>query len=576
MFIPTYWRPNFNNINCSSIVGLLVNNFVRQLAPIYTMKRAKSGTAGASKKAPKKEKKSAEPAASSSQESSSSGEEGASSSKLVQSKPEYKNFEQFLAHLEQQRSESAANIQEFPFKKKRVRVLSKVNDVQDKCSGGVVYWMSRDGRVQDNWALLFAQRLALKLEMPLAVVFCLVPKFLNATIRHYKFMMGGLQEVEEQCRELGIPFHLLLGPAVDRLPEFVRSKDVGAVVCDFAPLRVPRKWVEDVAKALPKNVPLTQVDAHNVVPLWVASDKQEYAARTIRNKINSKLGEFLSDFPPVIKHPYGEGCKKVKPIDWPAAYAMLECDMDVDEVKWAKPGYKAACLQLYEFCSRRLGKFNDKRNDPTVDALSGLSPWLHFGQISAQRCVLEVQRYRSQHKASADAYCEEAIVRRELADNFCYYNENYDSLKGLSPWAYQSLEAHRKDKRDPCYTLEELEQSLTYDDLWNSTQLQLVREGKMHGFLRMYWAKKILEWTATPEQALEYAILLNDKYSLDGRDPNGYVGCMWSIGGIHDMGWKERAIFGKIRYMNYQGCKRKFDVNAFVMRYGGKVHKKKG
>ncbi|XP_034650866.1 deoxyribodipyrimidine photo-lyase-like [Drosophila subobscura] len=569
MLISSYWRKNFNKPN-GFTVGL---NLVRRLASIYTMKRTKTDTAGASKKAPKKEKKSAEPEEGA---SGSSGDEAvSSSSKLAQTKPEYKNFDQFLAHLEQQRSEAAASVQEFLFKKKRVRVLSKANDVGEKCTGGVVYWMSRDGRVQDNWALLFAQRLALKLELPLAVVFCLVPKFLNATIRHYKFMMGGLQEVEQQCRELGIPFHLLLGPAVDRLPEFVRSKHVGAVVCDFAPLRVPRKWVEDVAKALPKNVPLTQVDAHNVVPLWVASDKQEYAARTIRNKINSKLGEFLSEFPPVIKHPHGDGCKKVKPIDWAAAYAMLECDMDVDEVKWAKPGYKAACLQLYEFCSRRLGKFNDKRNDPTVDALSGLSPWLHFGQISAQRCALEVQRFRSQHKASADAFCEEAIVRRELADNFCYYNENYDSLKGLSPWALQSLEAHRKDKRDPCYTLEELEQSLTYDDLWNSAQLQLVREGKMHGFLRMYWAKKILEWTAAPEQALEYAILLNDKYSLDGRDPNGYVGCMWSIGGVHDMGWKERAIFGKIRYMNYQGCKRKFDVNAFVMRYGGKVHKKK-
>ncbi|SPP75572.1 deoxyribodipyrimidine photo-lyase-like [Drosophila guanche] len=567
MFISSYWRKIFNKPNRYT-VGL---NLVRRLASIYTMKRTKTGTAGASKKAPKKEKKSAEPEEAA---SGSSGDEAvASSSKLAQSKPEYKNFDQFLAYLEQQRCETAASVQEFPFKKKRVRVLSKANDVGENCPGGVVYWMLRDARVQDNWALLFAQRLALKLELPLAVVFCLVPKFLNANIRHYKFMMGGLQEVEQQCRELGIPFHVLLGSAVDRLPEFVRSKHVGAVVCDFSPLRGPRKWVEDVAKALPKNVPLTQVDAHNVVPLWVTSDKQEYAARTIRNKINSKLGEFLSDFPPVIKHPHGEGCKKVKPIDWPAAYAMLECDMDVDEVQWAKPGYKAACLQLYEFCSRRLGKFNDKRNDPTVDALSGLSPWLHFGQISAQRCALEVQRYRSQHKASADAFCEEAIVRRELADNFCYYNENYDNLKGLSSWALQSLEAHRKDKRDPCYTLEELEQSLTYDDLWNSAQLQLVREGKMHGFLRMYWAKKILEWTATPEQALEYSILLNDKYSLDGRDPNGYVGCMWSIGGVHDMGWKERAIFGKIRYMNYQGCKRKFDVNAFVMRYGGKVHK---
>ncbi|KAH8258160.1 hypothetical protein KR038_007199, partial [Drosophila bunnanda] len=543
---------------------------------LRTMKRAQAAKAGPSKKVTKKQEKSPRKKSKSDQDSSGgSGDEEASASKASLTKPDYQNLEQFIVHLEHQRSETAANIQEFPFRKKRVRVLSQSADVKESCQGGVVYWMSRDGRVQDNWALLFAQRLALKLELPLTVVFCLVPKFLNATIRHYKFLMGGLEEVEQQCRSLDIPFHLLLGPAVQRLPEFVKSQDIGAVVCDFAPLRLPRQWVEDVGKALPKSVPLVQVDAHNVVPLWVASDKQEYAARTIRNKINSKLGEFLTEFPAVVKHPHGKGCQGVKAVDWPAAYATLQCDQDVDEVEWAKPGYKAACQQLYEFCSRRLRHFNDKRNDPMADALSGLSPWLHFGQISAQRCALEVQRFRGQHKASADAFCEEAIVRRELADNFCYYNEHYDSLKGLTAWAYQTLDTHRKDKRDPCYSLEELEKSLTYDDLWNSAQLQLVREGKMHGFLRMYWAKKILEWSPSPEQALEYAILLNDKYSLDGRDPNGYVGCMWSIGGVHDMGWKERAIFGKIRYMNYQGCRRKFDVNAFVMRYGGKVHKRK-
>ncbi|XP_030388576.1 deoxyribodipyrimidine photo-lyase [Scaptodrosophila lebanonensis] len=539
------------------------------------MKRSKATSSGTVKQAKKKPK----PGAKVETKNITGGNDESSSSDAEQipakvlSKPNYTNFEQFLEHIENQRRSCASNVQEFSFKKKRVRILSEARDVKDKCTGGVVYWMSRDARVQDNWALLFAQRLALKLELPLNVVFCLVPKFLNATLRHYKFMIGGLQEVEQQCRALNIPFHLLLGPAVDRIPKFVREHDVGAVVCDMAPLRVPRQWVEAVTQALPAEVPLTQVDAHNIVPLWVASEKQEYAARTIRNKINSKLGEFLSEFPPVIKHPYGKGCVKERPVDWKAAYEMLECDKSVDEVD-SRPGYQAACRQLFDFCTRRLGKFNEKRNDPTVDALSGLSPWFHFGQISVQRCILEVQRYHTQHKASVDAFCEEAIVRRELADNFCYYNEHYDSLKGLQSWALQTLNDHRKDERSPCYTLEELERARTYDDLWNSAQLQLVKEGKMHGFLRMYWAKKILEWTASPEEALEFTILLNDKYSLDGRDPNGYVGCMWSIGGVHDQGWKERSIFGKIRYMNYQGCKRKFDVTAYVMRYGGKVHKK--
>uniref|UniRef100_B4MQY9 Deoxyribodipyrimidine photo-lyase n=2 Tax=Drosophila willistoni TaxID=7260 RepID=B4MQY9_DROWI len=504
-------------------------------------------------------------------ESSSNNEEEVPSTSSKKSVV-HTSFQEFLTHLQHQRLATASNIQEFSFKKKRVRILSKVIDVREGCRGGVVYWMSRDGRIQDNWALLFAQRLALKLDLPLAVVFCLVPKFLNATLRHYKFMLGGLKEVEKECRDLNIGFHLLLGPAREELPKFVRDNDIGAVICDFAPLRVPRQWVEDVTKGLPKDVPFTQVDAHNIVPLWVASDKQEYAARTIRNKINSKLGEYLTEFPVVAKHPHGKSSAK---INWTSAYEMLECDKSVDEVEWAQPGYNAACRQLYEFCTRRLGKFHNQRNNPTADALSGLSPWLHFGQISAQRCVLEVKRYAKQHKASTEAFCEETIVRRELADNFCYYNENYDSLKGVTSWAYQSLDAHRKDPRDPCYKLEDLETARTYDDLWNSAQLQLVKEGKMHGFLRMYWGKKILEWTESPEQALEWTILLNDKYSLDGRDPNGYVGCMWSIGGIHDTAWKERPIFGKVRYMNYQGCKRKFDVNAFVARYGGKVYPKK-
>lgn len=169
------------------------------------------------------------------------------------------------------------------------------------------------------------------------------------------------------------------------------------------------------------------------------------------------------------------------------------------------------------------------------------------------------------------AFCEESIVRRELSDNFCYYNKNYDNLKGAYDWAQKTLDDHRKDKRTYVYSRDQLEQARTHDDLWNSAQIQMVKEGKMHGFLRMYWAKKILEWTKTPEEALETAIYLNDRYQLDGRDPNGYVGCMWSIAGIHDQGWREREVFGKIRY---DGCKRKFDVAAFVARYGGKVYKK--
>lgn len=436
-----------------------------------------------------------------------------------------KSSSNFIENFKQQRLECSSDVLQFSFKKKRVRILSKYQEVREDCNGPVVYWMSRDMRVQDNWAFLYAQRLALKLELPLVVVFCLVPKFSNATIRHYKFLLGGLEEVASECEELQIPFQLLMGPAKERLLEFMKEHDGSAVVCDFAPLRVPLQWVDDVKVGLEKacKCPLIQVDAHNVVPVWVASEKQEYGARTIRNKINSKLPEFLSEFPPVVKHKYK--LKVALPnVDWKKAYESLECDMTVDEVPGIRPGYKAACKQLEDFCTKRIKLFSEKRNDPTVNALSGLSPWFHFGQISVQRCVLAVRLNKSKYKESVDAFCEEAIVRRELADNFCYYNKNYDNLKGLHDWAAKTLNDHRKDKRSPCYSLEEFETAHTHDDLWNSAQLQLVKEGKMHGFLRMYWAKKILEWSESPEKALEIAILLNDKYSLDGRDPNGYVG----------------------------------------------------
>jgi deoxyribodipyrimidine photo-lyase len=164
----------------------------------------------------------------------------------------------------------------------------------------------------------------------------------------------------------------------------------------------------------------------------------------------------------------------------------------------------------------------------------------------------------------AGAFLEELIVRRELSDNFCYYNQNYDNLQSFPAWARSTLEEHARDRREYLYTPEELERAHTHDDLWNAAQLEMVRRGKMHGYMRMYWAKKILEWSPSPAEALHAAIYLNDRYELDGRDPNGYVGAAWSIGGVHDRAWKERAIYGKVRYMSYNGAKRKFDVQAYI------------
>ena len=227
------------------------------------------------------------------------------------------------------------------------------------------------------------------------------------------------------------------------------------------------------------------------------------------------------------------------------------------------PGENFAMEALKNFLENKFDKYSEERNDPTKDGQSNLSPYLHFGQISAQRIALEVKKFGGNEK-SEKAFLEELIIRRELSDNFCFYNKNYDSFTGFHNWAQQTLNAHKDDKREFIYTKEEFERAETHDDMWNAAQKELIKTGKMHGYMRMYWAKKILEWTNTPQYALNIAIYLNDKYELDGRDPNGYAGCAWSIGGVHDRAWTERPVFGKIRYMNYNGCKRKFDVNAYI------------
>ena len=483
----------------------------------------------------------------------------------------------------------------------------------------VIYWMSRDQRVQQNWAATHARALARARGGRLHVAFSLVPTFLGATHRAYAFMLGGLREVESELRDLSVPFHLLNGQAVDTIPELARKCHAAAVVTDFSPLRVPTKWASDVGTALEgMGVPLHQVDAHNAVPCWHASPKRETAARTFRPKITKLLPTFMESIPPLqgnkmVDNSISSSVAAVKeeeegggdthqhqgqqkgqqkgqqqqqqqqqqqpkclpssliqppptPPDWEAIDASLECDRSVGPVAWAKPGTSAGLAEARRFGAERLSRFGTHRNDPNVDALSNLSPWIHFGQIYVPHVV---QMLRAEFKGAAGlpSFAEESIVRRELADNYCFYEPQYDSLDAAAGWARQSLELHAKDPREHVYTRTQLEHAQTHDDLWNASQRQLVLEGKMHGFLRMYWAKKILEWTPDPATALSDAIYLNDRFSLDGRDPNGYTGVGWSIFGLHDMGWKERPIFGKIRYMNYKGCLRKFKVKEFVAKY---------
>jgi len=442
---------------------------------------------------------------------------------------------------------------------RRVRLL---NECEER-PGSVVYWMSRDQRARDNWALIFAQELALRWRQPLAVVFCLVPRFLGATIRQYGFMLKGLQEVEQVLREKKIGFALIAGRPDKEIPAFVHDYGAGALVTDFDPLRVKRGWKTRVANRV--EVPFYEVDAHNIVPCWIASPKQEYAARTFRPKIGRLVAQFMKPFPSVKKHrvPWHG---KLRKVDWNELDRQLQVDRTVREIDGIKPGEKAGRAALRRFIRYRLAEYDDTRNDPNEDGQSGLSPYLHFGQISAQRVAIEVQKSGAPAQVK-EAFLEELIVRRELSDNFCFYSASYDSLEGFPDWAKRTLDEHRSDQRAYVYGLKKFEKGRTHDPLWNAAQLQMVNTGKMHGYMRMYWAKKILEWTESPEEAMKIAIYLNDRYELDGRDPNGYTGIAWSIGGVHDRAWNERPVFGKIRFMSYGGCASKFDVKGYIARF---------
>lgn len=457
---------------------------------------------------------------------------------------------------------------------KRIRTLNSGKS----SAGPVVYWMSRDQRVEDNWALIFARGLAIEKNKPLAVVFCLSNRFLGATRRHYEFMLKGLKEVAASLSLKKIPFFFLMGDPGTKIPEFVRKYGICTLVSDFSPLRIKKEWTEGVVSNI--GIPFFEVDAHNVVPCWEVSQKEEYAAHTFRPKLYRLLPEFLDEYPELEPDSdyteiflSSDICSPEKQ----ESFSIKKGEVDVflseslpegnarsfSGERFFEPGEKAAKEMMRDFLTKKLDSYGSSRNDPNKDGVSNLSPYLHFGQISAQRVILEVEKAIAD-PASKKAFLDEILVWRELSDNFCFYNPLYDSFESFPFWAKQSLNVHRQDKREFLYTLEEFEAGKTHDPLWNASQMELLVKGKMHGYMRMYWAKKILEWSESPEKALEVSIYLNDKYELDGRDPNGYAGIAWSIGGVHDRAWKEREVIGKLRYMSYEGCKRKFDVKAYI------------
>ncbi len=460
------------------------------------------------------------------------------------------------------------------FDQRRARVLRP----GEQGNGPVVYVMGRDFRAHDNWALLYAAEKARMAKVPLGVLVHFGTNFIATSERQHHFLTGGLKELSAELKDLNIPLFVTSGDWKKEVAEFVAVHGVGLLVTDFSPLHEMRRWWDEVSQGV--DIPVHEVDAHNIIPCWIASQKEEFAAHTFRPKVRQLYQEFSGAIPKTVSHPHDWGGSKraLRPreygkagcgtIDWASVEKLRTYEAEVPPVVWCKPGPKAGAAMLRQFITERLSSYHTERNDPTKRSISDLSPYIRFGHLSVQRIAHEIEKVRRDQDAKA-AFLEELIVRRELAENFCLYNPSYDCFAGLKDWAKETLDAHREDAREYLYTPEQFERALTHDPLWNAAQLEMVKTGKMHGYLRMYWAKKILEWTKSPEEAIEIAITLNDRYELDGRDPNGYVGVLWSIGGLHDRAWSNRPVFGKIRYMNYNGCKRKFDVKAYIEKHTG-------
>lgn len=427
----------------------------------------------------------------------------------------------------------------------------------------VVYWMQRAQRAVDNPALTAAIHAGNCLGKPVVVFFQLVPRSHHANLRHYQFLVEGLGDIaaDLQRRKVGLivrryPDHGLL--------RFCSEVRPCLVVADENPLIESERAKTSIAEKIV--LPFWTVDADVVVPSKLLT-KEHYAARTIRPKIHALLPQFMGKVEnPAAQFPWRTPSQVLSLAPALTSLNGLPIDRAVAPSAYFRGGSQAAKRRLEKFLRSRLKGYATQRNKPDLDGTSQLSPYLHFGQIGVQRVALMVQ----QADAPAEdrkAFLEELIVRRELAVNFVRFNRNYENFDACEPWADVTHRKHAQDHRPYCYSEKQLEDGETHDPLWNAAQKQMVLTGWMHGYLRMYWAKKILEWTESPQAAYQIAVRLNDRYELDGRDPNGYAGIAWAIVGKHDRAWgPERPIYGKVRYMSFASTSRKFNSKGYIAR----------
>jgi deoxyribodipyrimidine photo-lyase len=422
--------------------------------------------------------------------------------------------------------------------------------------------MQRAQRGVDNPALNLAIELGNATHQPVIAIFALTGDYPDAQRRHYRFLVEGLVDAHADLAASGVLLVVRIGQPDHVVPAFAEEVGASLVVGDENPVRIGLAWREQVASQL--RVPFHLVDADVIVPTSLFP-KEEYAARTIRPKIHRVSEEYLKPLPILKARLHWPGAPPAgDTIEPNSLMAKLKVG-GVKEVRDYRGGTREALGRLRRFVGERLVRYAGNRNEPTPYSTTELSAHLHFGHISPLTIILAVLESGASEE-NIDSLLEELIVRRELAINFVARNPDYDRLAGCPEWARKTLAQHRSDPRPVLYSASALEAAETHDLLWNAAQKEMVLTGRMHNYLRMYWAKKILEWTPDAETAFHIALDLNDRYEMDGRDPNGYTGVAWAIGGKHDRPWPERPIFGTVRFMSYESTRKKFDSNAYMAR----------
>ena len=432
----------------------------------------------------------------------------------------------------------------------------------------VLYWMQMFKRTSHNHALIWAIRKANELKLPLVVYEGLKYYYPWASDRLHTFILEGVEEKRREFERLGIRyiFYLQKDESSPKNTVAKLARDAALIVTDDFPCFIIPGHNRRIAK--PAEIAVHAVDSNGIIPMS-KFEKEEYAAYTIRPKIKKLLPSYLKPFAEETVENDSTN------IDIDASFetvvtadgiAELVSQSDIDHSVKPSPVYHGGTAngreRLMKFVEEILPDYDNARNKPDRDGSSRLSAYLHFGFLSPLEIALAVQDADAPQE-SKDAYLEELIVRRELSYNMTRHNPKYESLAALPDWVHKTMRAHADDEREVTYTLEELEAGQTHDELWNACQREMVLTGEMHNYVRMLWGKNVIAWSRSYEEAFETLVHLNNKYCLDGRNPNSYAGILWCFG-KHDRPWMERPVFGQIRYMTSGSTGRKFDSKKYI------------